>query len=404
MNDRNTGVDRDLRVIALVGIAHFASHFFQLALPSLFALVRADLDIGFTQLGLLVTVFFALSGTAQVLAGFVVDRFGPQIVLPVGIALLGAGSMVAGMSSGYGGLVAGSALAGLGNSVFHPSDYAILTARISPGRIGRAYSVHTVTGTLGWAAAPATMLALAGLFGWRMALAYAAFGGFAIAAIVALCHRLLAVRPVPRSTAAAGAPTNWRLLLTAPILACLLYFTLLSIAQIGTQNFLPVLLPGVQDATYAMAVSSTTLYLVGGAAGNLAGGYLADLMPSHERIVTGGLAAAALLTLVIGLHALSWPVTLVLLGMAGFLTGATMPSRDMLVRSATPPGATGKVFGFVYSGLDIGATIAPVVIGTFMDRGHASLAFVFIALALVATVVSAWGVKALARSPLQAVH
>lgn len=401
MSDTRTGAVRDLPIIALVGAAHFCSHFFQLALPSLFPLIRSDLGIGFTQLGLLVTVFFALSGTAQVLAGFVVDRFGPQLVLPAGIALLGTGALIAGLSSGYWGLVAGSALAGLGNSVFHPSDYAILTARISPGRIGRAYSVHTVTGTLGWAAAPATMVALAGVFGWRMALIYAACGGLAVAGLVALSHRTLAVRPTTRP-AGSAVPTNWRLLLTAPILACLLYFTLLSIAQIGTQNFLPVLLPGVQDVTYALAVSATTLYLVGGAAGNLAGGYLADVVPSHERIVTFGLAAAAVLTLVIGLHALSSPVMLVLLGLAGFLTGATMPSRDMLVRAATPPGSTGKVFGFVYSGLDIGATVAPVVVGTFMDRGHPAHAFVFIAVALLATVVSARGVNALARRPVEA--
>jgi MFS family permease len=399
----NSVVASDGRIVALVGLAHFASHFFQLALPSLFPLIRGDLSIGFTQLGLLVTIFFACSGVAQVLAGFVVDRIGPQIVLPVGIALLGAGALVAGMSAGYLGLAVGSALAGLGNSVFHPSDYAILTARITPGRIGRAYSVHTVTGTLGWAAAPATMVALAGLFGWRMALTYVALGAFVVAIIVALAHRYTSVRSHPRA-AAAGEPTNWRLLLTAPILACLLYFTLLSISQIGTQNFLPVLLPGVQDVTYAMAVSATTLYLVGGAAGNLAGGYLADIVPSHERIVAAGLAAAAVLTLIVGLYQLPWVATFVLLGVAGFLTGATMPSRDMLVRAATPPGATGKVFGFVYSGLDIGATIAPVAVGSFMDHGYPALAFVFIAAALVATIASAWGVKMLGRSRMSPVH
>lgn len=398
MTETSLAVSRDLRIMALVGVAHFSSHFFQLALPPLFPLIKDDLGIGFTELGLLITVFFAFSGVAQVLAGFVVDRIGPQFVLPAGIACLGAGAVLAGLAPGYAGLVPAAALGGLGNSVFHPCDYAVLTARITPSRIGRAYSVHTVTGSLGWAAAPVTMLALAGLYGWRTALVQAGIAGLVLAVLVALNRSDLEVHRQQLRPGAHKAATNWRILLTLPILACLLYFTLLSVAQIGTQNFLPVLLPGVQDVTYALAVSATTLYLVCGAFGSLCGGYLADMIPAHERIVGVGLAAAGVITLVLGLvHHLAFPAVMLLVATAGFLTGATIPSRDMLVRAATPPGATGKVFGFVYSGLDIGATVAPIAIGMFIDRGAIPYAFVFIAVALLLTIVSALAVKALSR-------
>ncbi|WP_158266793.1 MFS transporter [Alsobacter soli] len=394
MTDAVAPLGRDIRVMSLVGAAHFSSHFFQLVLPPLFPLMRSDLNVSFTELGAVMAVFFAVSGVCQVLAGFVVDRIGPQVVLPLGIAFCGGAMALAGVAPGYWGLLPAAALAGMGNSVFHPADYAILTGRITRSRIGRAYSVHTVLGTLGWASAPVTMLTLAERFGWRMALVQVGLGGLVLAAYVALQQRTLKVERVAPS---GSGKSDWRMLLTAPIIACLVYFVLLSIAQIGSQNFLPSLLPLVQDVSLAAAARATTLYLVCSAIGALAGGYLADWTPNHERIVGVGLLAAGALTLVFGFQPLPLAVLLVLLGVAGFLTGATLPSRDMLVRSATPPGATGKVFGFVYSGLDIGATIAPLALGAFIDHGRPHEAFGFIAFGLLATIASAVAVKSRAR-------
>ena len=188
--------------------------------------------------------------------------------------------------------------------------------------------------------------------------------------------------------------------MSAPILACLLYFALLSLAQVGTQNFLPTLLPGTQAVTYAFAATATTIYLSGSAVGALVGGWLADRTRDHERIVGAGLLAAGILSLVLGFVPLPAVVLVPVVVLAGFLTGMTIPSRDMLVRAAAPPGATGKVFGFVYSGLDIGATISPLVIGMFVDHGQIPAAFAFISGALVATVVSAVAVKRQVRARL----
>ena len=219
-----------------------------------------------------------------------------------------------------------------------------MTARVSPPRIGRAYSVHTFTGTLGWAAAPVTMVVLAESFGWRTALVQVGLAGLLLAAFVALRTDDIHVAPSHKHGQAKGA--SLAVLTSAPVLACLLYFTLLSMAQVGMQNFMPSLLPSVQGVTYAWATVATTVYLVGSALGSLAGGWLADRTTHHERIVGMGLAAAGCFAVLFGFVTMASAVLLALVAVSGFLTGITLPSRDMLVRSATPPGSTGKVFGF----------------------------------------------------------
>jgi MFS transporter, FSR family, fosmidomycin resistance protein len=381
---------RDLRIMSLIGLAHGSSHFFQLALPPLFPLVKDALGVSYTELGLVMAVVFTVSGFAQVAAGFVVDRFGPQRVLPAGIALFGFATVLAGFAQGFWTLLPFAVLAGFGNSVFHPADYAVLSARVTPSRMARAYSVHSVMGTLGWAAAPVTMIALAERYGWRSALIAAGLAGMAFAAVISLQHRQLHAESRHAHEAEAY---DWRLLLTAPILSCFLYFALLATAQGGTQNFLPTLLPFVQNVSYVAAASATTMYLIGSAAGNIAGGVVADLTPNHARIVGVGLVGAGLMTLVLGYMTMPAAILFAVVALTGFLTGATTPSRDMLVRAATPRGATGKVFGFVYSGLDLGSVLAPLIIGAMLDRGLARATFAVTAAGLVLTILSAFLVK-----------
>ncbi|WP_170182034.1 MFS transporter [Phreatobacter stygius] len=393
MTDQSMSLRDDARVMTLISAAHFSSHFFQLVLPPLFPVLRTAFGVSYTELGFVMAVFFAASGLGQVAAGFLVDRFGPQRILPIGIGLLAGGMLLVGLLPHYPVLLAAAAISGLGNSVFHPADYAVITARISPQRIGRAYSAHTVMGTLGWAAAPVTTLALAQQFGWQTALIQLGLGGLVLAVIVALGHRQIRVEAVVRP-AHQKAPA-WQMLLTGPIIACLVYFTLLAIAQAGTQSFLPSLLPLTQGISAAVAVTATTVYLIGSALGSFSGGFLADLTPNHERVVGAGLAAAALASLVLGFVTLPEPLLLAATGLAGFLTGSTIPSRDMLVRGAAPAGAVGTVFGFVYAGLDLGSVVAPIAIGAFIDHGAANFAFAFIAAALMITVVSALIVKQL---------
>jgi FSR family fosmidomycin resistance protein-like MFS transporter len=376
----------DIRVMTIIGAAHFASHFFHLVLPPLFPMMREALGASYTQLGGLVSVFFAVSATAQTPAGFLVDRVGPQIVLPCGLAVLAGATALAGLVPSYAALLACAALAGLGNSVFHPADFTAMNGRVSPPWIGRAYSIHTIAGMLGWAAPPVTLLALAQHFGWRAALVQCGLAGLLLAACIAAGRGTITVAGRSR---ARGGGADWRPLLAPAIVSCLVYFILLSIAQGSLQNFLPTLLPMVQEVPFAMAAGATTLLLVGSAFGALVGGYLADTVRNHSGIVAGGLTGCAALSALLGL--VSMPtVALVLTSVCvGFLFGLTIPSRDMLVRSATPSGATGAVFGFVYSGGDLGVMIAPLAIGAFLDWGAPRGAFIFIAATLAMTIASA---------------
>jgi MFS family permease len=386
----------DLRITGVIGAAHFTSHFFQLALSPLFPAIHDAWSLSYGQLGALISTFFTASAIGQVAAGFVVDRYGPQLVLPGGVALLAAAIGAIGVAGNYPMMLVFAALAGLGNSVYHPADYSVLTARVAPSRLARAYSVHTISGTFGWAAAPTTVLFLSQQFGWRNALLIVGIAGVGAAAFFALDRKDLRLPEsiALRHGAAAPRPGDaLPKLFTLPVVVAFLYFMLLAIALGGTQNFLPTMLPKVQNVSVAFATQVLTAYLTVNAVGSFAGGYLADLTRNHERIVAAGLAGAAVLML--ALAYMPMPPWLLALAatLIGLLVGVTIPSRDMLVRSATPPGSTGKVFGFVYSGLDLGSLIVPVAIGALLDRGLFDMPFVLIAASLFITIALAIGVK-----------
>jgi len=379
----------DLRIMSVVGVAHFTSHFFQLILPPLFPLMRESLGVTYTELGLLMAVFFAGSGLFQIVAGFVVDRIGAHVVLPAGMALLAGSIMLMGFAPSLWMLYVLALLGGIGNSVYHPADYSVLTGRITPQRMARAYSVHTVMGTLGWAAAPISMTFLAHLYDWRMALAIGGAAGLICAAVVALDKADLILPHLKKKRVKKDGPSSLNLFLSAPILMALVYFTLLSTAFTGVQNYLPTLLPVVQGVSLQFATTVTTFYLTVYAVGSLVGGWLADRAARHDQIIGFGLIPMMGLVLAIGYIAMPAPLLMLAAMGTGFFGGMTIPSRDMLVRAATPQGLEGRVFGFVYSGLDLGALIAPPVIGYMLDHGANQAPFLFIAGTLLVTLVPA---------------
>ena len=380
----------DLRIMSVVGGAHFTSHFFQLVLPPLFPLMRESLGVTYTELGLLMAVFFAGSGLFQIVAGFVVDRIGAHVVLPAGMALLAGSILLMGLVPQVWMLYLLALIGGIGNSVYHPADYSILTGRITPERMARAYSVHTVTGTLGWAAAPISMTFLAHLYDWRMALAIGGAAGLACAAVVAIDRSDLILPHLKKERVKTDGPSSLNLFFSAPILMALIYFTLLSTAFTGVQNYLPTLLPVVQGVSLQFATTVTTFYLTLYAVGSLVGGWLADRVASHDKIIGYGLVPMMGLVLAIGYFEMLAPLLMVAAMGTGFFGGMTIPSRDMLVRAATPKGSEGRVFGFVYSGLDLGALIAPPVIGSMLDHGAHHAPFLFIAATLLATLAPAF--------------
>lgn len=395
MQQASPGTADDLRTIGLIGLAHGLSHFFQLVLPPLFIFMIAEFDVSYTELGAVMTVFFVTSGLAQAAAGFVVDRFGARIVLIAGLAVYCTAILLFGLLPSFWMFVPVAMLAGLGNSVFHPADFAILNATVNQSRLGRAYGVHTFGGNLGWALASAFMLLVAGVAGWRVALFAAAAIGFAVLALlIANWNRLRDESPDKPVAAASGAPATGLLpLLTTPVMLCFGYFLLLSTALIAVQNFLPATLNALHQTPLAAAGTALTGFLLGAAAGVLVGGWLADRSHRHDAVIALGLAASALLFVLIGAAALPFAPLVAAATAAGFLSGVTTPSRDMLVRSATPPGATGRVYGFVYSGLDAGSALAPVTIGLMLDHGEPRWAIWLVAAMLFAAIFTAVSIR-----------
>ncbi|MCS6780789.1 MAG: MFS transporter [Geminicoccaceae bacterium] len=387
---------RDLEVIGLVGLAHLGSHFFHLVLPPLFPALREAFAVSWTELGLLLTVFFVTSGLAQTPAGFLVDRIGAVRVLAGGLALLGAGALLAALAPSFLLLFPAAALLGLGNSVFHPSDYAILGHRVSPSRMARAFSVHTIGGTVGWALAPVVMASLATAFGWRTALLAAACLGLGLAALI-LARRDGLETPSQRERAEAGtelpAAPALAVLASRPVLFCFAFFAFQATGVIALQGFMPLALGKLWGTELVLAATTVTAFMIGSAFGTAAGGVLADRTGSRHGIIATGLGLAALLVLIPGHAELPLPLLWAVVALAGALHGATTPSRDLLVRAAAPPGSSGKVFGFVYSGLDLGATIAPAIAGRLLDAGAPLGLFWLAAIATALSILAAIAVQ-----------
>jgi MFS family permease len=372
----------DARVIGLIGSVHCLSHFFQLVLPPLFPLLKAEFDVSYAALGALVSVFYVASGVCQFGAGFAVDRFGARPVLLAGIACLTGGALAAGLVPDIYWLFPLAALMGLGNGVFHPADFAILNANVEPRWLGHAYSTHGIGGSLGFALAPILSYGLGSLVGWRHALVV--FGALGLVALAALAtrRRALASRAhgaeVQRHTLAA----SLRLFRQRPILLCFAYFAIATLASIGITTFAATALNAAYAVPIALATSALTAYLLGSTAGILTGGFLAANTTRHDRVAAAGLAVGAALMLFVGVVPASAAWVVPVFAAAGFALGATGPSRDMIVRGATPPGASGRVYGFVYSGLDLGSTIAPVAVGALLDFDVPRALFVAVALCL----------------------
>ena len=381
----------DVRIIAVVCGGHFLSHFYSLVLPPLFPLLRGELGVSYAALGGLITASAAASAISQPVSGFLVDRFGARRILAAGLALLGAAIALAGMAPSYWALIAVMPLAGLGNGVFHPADYSIFNARVDPRRLGRAYSAHSTSGSLGWVLAPVVVGGLTATYGWRIAVTSVGAAGVVMALFLSRLwalddgHRAAKRR---RTGGGLGGLGQVGPLLTAPILMAFSYFVLIAASMSAVQNFAVVAMVAIYDAPLTLAAGALTVYMLGNAAGIVGGGFLADRMRRHDVLAAGGMAVAAVLTLVFASGAPPVAILTGLLALIGFAKGATNPSRDLLVRSATPPGASGKVFGFVYSGLDLGTLAMPPVYGWLIDRGEPRAVFVVAAVLMALTILT----------------
>jgi len=383
----------DARVIALVGLAHGTSHFYHLILAALFPWLKPAFGLSYAELGLLLTAFFVVSGIGQALAGFVVDKVGARGVLLFGMAMLGISALVLSGAGSYAALMAGALLAGVGNSIFHPADYTLLNQRVSRARLAHGFSVHGISGNIGWAAAPLFMTTVAAFSSWRMALASAAILPFAVLAILVLnrAHLRPEAKPTSAPTAAGGEGTLSFLRLRA-VWMCFAFFFLTAVSLGGIQAFSSIGLMQLYGISRELATGSYTAYMLASAGGMLLGGFVGAGRQDHDRTVAIAFAVAAALALLLGVAVVPGWLALPLMALVGFFSGIAGPSRDLMIRAAAPKNATGRVYGVVYSGLDSGLSVGPVLFGLVMDAGHPGWLFAGIALFQALAIVTAVGV------------
>jgi MFS family permease len=395
MADIVAGSDRveprsELRSLTVVSIAHWYSHYILLVLPMLFPFLKEKLGVGFIELGFALTVSAVVSGLTQAPLGYIVDRFGARKLLIVGVALGAAAFILLGMNLSYPWLIVSAALLGLANSVYHPSDYALLAANIDGKRMGRAFSVHTFAGFFGGAVAPAIVAALVVMVGGAGALMATGAIGF----LVAL---LIIVLPIPEASAAtasaqdgdANGPSS---VLTPAIIALTLFFMLLGLSNSGINTFGVVALMTGYDLLFSTANIALTAYLGSSAVGVLAGGLLADRTHRHSEVAAACFAVNVVVIILIAMFT-PHPVLLVaMMAVAGFLGGVIAPSRDMMVRKAAPPGAAGRAFGIVSTGFNMSGIVSPLLFGWIMDqsmpRGVFWMAACFMALTVMLMLVT----------------
>ena len=283
--------------------------------------------------------------------------------------------------------------------MFHPADYTLLNQRVSRARLAHGFSVHGISGNIGWAASPIFLTSIAATQGWRAAMLWAAaLPAFVLAMLVLNRH---ALRPDPiaapaRSDGVQGGTLDF--LKLRSVWMCFAFFLLTAVALGGIQAFASISLEALYGITRELATSSYTAYMLASAVGMLAGGFLGANVKHHDRTVALAFAAAAALALVLAAGAgPSW-MALPLMGLIGLCSGVAGPSRDLMIRAAAPKGATGRVYGVVYSGLDSGLAIGPLLFGLVMDAGRPGWVFAGVALFQALAIATAVGVGGSTRA------
>lgn len=377
---------RDVKILGLVSSGHFISHFYSLCLPPLFLFIRDDIGASFAMLGFLMSVRSFISGSMQIPAGFLTDRIGAKPVLIGGLALMAGATALMAFAPNYWVLLGLTVFIACGNSVFHPTDYAILNSSMSRNWIGRAFSVHTFAGHLGTALAPVVIVFIALHSDWRMAQMTVGLIGFAVLAGLALQWKDMHDDAIPQkkkkvepTAEAPAAPLTWRdemaVMLTRPMIIMSLFFTMTSLHSGGMQSFFVVGLSTLHDTTAEAAGAALSAYLLASAIGVLMGGVLADFTKRHDITAAAAFAISAAILALITWFPMHEVFLIAIMVISGLMQGAIRPARDMMVRAAIPKGATGKAFGFVSSGASIGGSLAPVLFGYFIDIGRPDLVF-----------------------------
>jgi MFS transporter, FSR family, fosmidomycin resistance protein len=384
---------RDARVNVLLGAGHFLSHFYGLCLPPLFIAWQKAFDVSFAELGLAMAVMAAAAAVMQTPMGFLVDRYGARPFLIGGTLLMTMSVAAMGLATAYWQVVGLALLSGVGNSVIHPADYAILSGSVDRAKLGRSFAFHTFVGHVGFALAPPATAALMLLFGWRGALMFVGMLGLPVVLAIVWQSRIL-IDQVRTPRSRAESPISGAgLLLSRSVLMFFAFFMVSSMAGAGVQSWLITILHQVHGLDVAAASSALTGYMVGMIGGVLVGGWVADRTDRHLPFVVILTIGAAALLLLTGMISLAELPTIGVLFAAGVMTGASRTPRDVMVKDAAAPGQIGKVFGFVSSGMSLGGAVMPVPYGMIIDAGRPDLVLVVVAALLLLSLLCAGGAR-----------
>lgn len=389
-----------VKVTGLVSLAHSYSHFFFFVLPPLFPLLRDDLSVSYTELGALIVVFNIVSALTQLPMGVLVDRLDAPKLLIAAVALQGVALIVMGLAPSYWMLMAMMVPAGLANAVYHPADYAILNRSVAPHMMGRAFSVHTVSGFGGSALAPLTMVALAALVGWERAVVVIGFSGLIIAVLLQFGAHLLKDRDEEAAETGDGLGKGHVslkqtafLLISFPILMGFVFWLFISVAHTGVSYFSVSAFDQMYGMPLATANAALTGFLAASSVGILVGGILSDKYGRHDLIAIFGTVVSGLAILALWYYEMTIISIMLSISVAGFASGITAPSRDLLVRAVTPKKSMGAVFGFVSTGLNVGGIAAPFVFGWLLDNGTAATVFLISGLFQIAIIFTVIGMQ-----------
>ena len=394
---------RAARINALLGAGHFLSHFYQLCLPPLFIAWQKTFDVSFAELGLAMAVMSAAAAVMQTPMGFLVDRYGARPFLIGGTLLMTLSIAAMGLATAYWQVVGLAFLSGVGNSVIHPADYAILSRSVDRTKLGRSFAFHTFVGHVGFAVAPPATAMLALGLGWRGALLLVGLLGLPVVATILWQSRTLVDQAHEPRRRAAGTASGASLLLSRSVLMFFAFFMISAMAGAGISSWLITILHQVHGLAVGAASSALTSYMVGMIGGVLVGGWVADRTDRHLPFVVVLTIGAAALLLLIGVVSLSELPTIGILLVAGIMTGASRTPRDVMVKDAAPPGQIGKVFGFVSSGMSLGGAIMPVPFGMLIDAGRPDLVLVVVATLLLLSLLCAGGARVgFRRAPVPA--
>ena len=370
-------IGREFRVLGLIGTGHFLSHLYQLALPPLFPLIMIDLNANLTGLGVAMAAYSISTGMLQTPVGLLVDRIGGRRVLIIGLVVNAIGIAAAGFSTSLWMLGGFLFVAGAGNSVFHPADYALLSASVDKSRIGRAFSLHSLSGTVGFAVAPLVMLGLATLWNWRIALFIIGAAGIGAAIMLTVQRKAIQDMAPGKATEPNREPkaSNWRALMTRPMIVFFIFYAFLAGAGSGLNTFTVTALIAIYGVDLSSANATLTTFLAMAATGVLLGGFLADRVNRHDLALMAAYGVAAACLMLVASEILPFWLVIGTLALTGFMRGLVNPARDVLVRKAAPPGAIGAAFGFITTGFTVGQAIAPPIYGWLMDVGSPTMLY-----------------------------